>query len=773
MSASFDVHQFAAESACRTGQAAESSAVWCSALDRLQAHAAARSIARESQEQSPSPLWHIRMVSRFYERHSRRILLLCLCILPVVTICGELVPSNNDVEAWLPRDSRIRREYNHFRETFGADETVLIAFEQPFPAPERIAAAARRIAGLDGVATCWTRRDLLESMLSNHVEQDSAEERLVHLMAAPDGSLETMLVSIGQGGTKDRRKTVREIRDQLAYCQLDRAILAGGPIVGTQLDRLGNRKNSAMLFGLTILICFGLLHLNIGCWKTSGALMVGNLLCIQLTQCSILFLGYKMNFVLSALPVMVMVFTTAATIHFIGHFRREYPDSDAIGLAMRAVIKPAVFATLTTVIGLVSLAASDVGPIPAFGAVAAMGTVFSFIIGILLTPAILVELKYQPPAENNSAARLERTAMFIVNRPWRVMIPGLLATLICAVGVFELEALISPLDFLPESDPIRRDTLMIQRELTSPTSIEAIIDFQQADGSFVDRLREVRKMESRMAEVNNVCHVLSLADFFPEELSENTLSISRLASAAGSNDGVSGLMADGSRLWRVSLRLKDDAPAAVAATMKGLQAGCHDLPITFTGLAPLLESAQGQIFEGFWRSFASAFVLITIVMIFALRSLSAGLVAMIPNLTPILLVFGTLGWLDCAIDIGIMMTASIALGLAVDGTFHFLFSYRECRTQRGCRYRAVRTALLQTGMPIISSAIISGTGLLALGLSPFRPTMRFGVLMFFLLIAALIGDLLLLPAFLAIGSRRIRNAPDTDDKNGPAQRMAA
>jgi predicted RND superfamily exporter protein len=59
-------------------------------------------------------------------------------------------------------------------------------------------------------------------------------------------------------------------------------------------------------------------------------------------------------------------------------------------------------------------------------------------------------------------------------------------------------------------------------------------------------------------------------------------------------------------------------------------------------------------------------------------------------------------------------------------------------------------------MPIISSAIISGTGLLALGLSPFRPTMRFGVLMFVLLIAALIGDLVLLPAFLAVGARRKR-----------------
>ena len=143
-------------------------------------------------------------------------------------------------------------------------------------------------------------------------------------------------------------------------------------------------------------------------------------------------------------------------------------------------------------------------------------------------------------------------------------------------------------------------------------------------------------------------------------------------------------------------------------------------------------------------------------MIFALRSVSAGLIAMIPNLTPILLVFGALGWADYPIDIGIMITASIALGLAVDGTFHFLFSYRYSHAENGCRYRAVRKALLQTGLPIISSAVICGCGLLALGLSPFRPTMRFGILMFTLLNAALAGDLLLLPAFLACFAKRKR-----------------
>jgi len=686
---------------------------------------------------------------------------------------GELVPSNNDIETWLPRNSQIRNEYDDFCHTFGADETILVAFQKPFPNPEKIRALSGRLAGLDGVASCWSRQQVLDSMLQNDVSESTAKARLVNLLSTPTDDLETMLISINEHGTANRKQTLSEIDSQIAYCQLQSAVLAGGPIVANQLDKLGSRKRAATLFGLTLLICFLLMNLNVRCWRTSGGLMLANVLCIELTMATIWIVGGEMNFVMSSLPVMVMVFTTAAMVHFIGHFGHEFPNRDAVGRAMSGVIRPSMFAAITTIIGLVSLAISDVGPIPAFGRAAAIGTFYSFVIGVFLTPAVLVGLKYQPQKKTLETTVLRRAATFVVNRPWQILVPGLAVTLFCTVGVLQLRSLISALDFLPNNDPVKRDTLLVQKTLTSPTSIEAVVDFANSDTSFVDRLRAVRKMETAIADVDNVVHILSLADFFPEELSEKTLSLSKLAAAASTDSGANGLMADGSRLWRLSIRLRSDNPADVRRTIDALAARCDDMPVTFTGLGPLLEHAQTQIFEGFWKSFASAFVLITIVMMFALRSFGAGLVAMIPNLTPILLVFGTLGWMDYPIDIGIMMTASIALGLAVDGTFHFLFSYRDCQISTRCRYRAVRMALLQTGLPIISSAVICGCGLLALSLSPFKPTMRFGVLMFTLLNAALIGDLLLLPAFLACGARRKRKVPKKVSAAAQLPRVAA
>ena len=698
------------------------------------------------------------MVSKFYHKHSANLLIACVLALPILTWYGERLPSNNDIETWLPKNTQVRNDYDEFVRTFGADEIILVAFQKPFPDEARLKSLSMRLHGLPGVASCWTRHQVAEMMVANDVDNDTAHERLVHLLAAPSGDLETMMLVLNGAEIQSRQQLLDSIRCQLQYCDLTEAIVAGAPVVASQLDMLGSRENSKALFGLTLLICGVLLYLNIGCWKTSLALMVTNVLSIQTTLSVMHLAGQEMNFILSSLPVMVMVFTTATSIHFIGQYNHNAVHPNGLSRAMKAVLRPSLFAAITTVIGLLSLAWSDIGPIPAFGKAAAVGTVVSFFVGIGLTPCVLTVLKYRPPVMGSGQSWLERFGIRVLNHPIRFLAPLLLVTIICSFGLRNLRSLIDPLKFLPDSDPVLRDTMHVKRSLTSPTSIEAVVDFTGTGSSFVSRLKSVQKIEETLMSHPNVCHTLSLADFFPERLEEKDLSIGKLLASAGSSAS-GGLIADGSRLWRISIRLHEDSPSEMRSTLDGLLAQDIEQKITFTGLGPLLEQAQGDIFQGFWKSFTSAFLLISIVMILALRSPVAGIVAMIPNLTPILLVFGILGWCDYPIDIGIMMTASIALGLAVDGTFHFLFSYQDCLRSTRCRYRAVRRALMHTGMPIICSAIISGTGLLALGLSPFQPTMRFGVLMFCLLMTALIGDLVLLPAFLALGTRRKRLIP--------------
>ena len=175
----------------------------------------------------------------------------------------------------------------------------------------------------------------------------------------------------------------------------------------------------------------------------------------------------------------------------------------------------------------------------------------------------------------------------------------------------------------------------------------------------------------------------------------------------------------------------------------------HWVSSIYTGVVPIVYKAQRALLQSLMESTLWSFVTITPLMIFVSRSLRAGLVAMIPNIVPVVFIFGLMGWLGIAIDIGSMMTASIALGVAVDDTIHFLSWFRGNVEQMKDRRAAIIASYKQCGTPTLQAACISGLGLSVFAFSTFTPTQRFGWLMLTILIAGVIAELVLLPAILA------------------------
>jgi len=169
----------------------------------------------------------------------------------------------------------------------------------------------------------------------------------------------------------------------------------------------------------------------------------------------------------------------------------------------------------------------------------------------------------------------------------------------------------------------------------------------------------------------------------------------------------------------------------------------------FTGVVPIVYKAQRALLTSLMESTLWSFLTITPLMIFVSRSFRAGLVAMIPNIVPVVFIFGLMGWMGIAIDIGSMMTASIALGVAVDDTIHFLSWFRGNVMQLRDRKAAIIASYRQCGTPTLQAACISGLGLSVFAFSTFTPTQRFGWLMLTILIAGVIAELVLLPAILA------------------------
>jgi predicted RND superfamily exporter protein len=192
-------------------------------------------------------------------------------------------------------------------------------------------------------------------------------------------------------------------------------------------------------------------------------------------------------------------------------------------------------------------------------------------------------------------------------------------------------------------------------------------------------------------------------------------------------------------------------PAPGGTPTKWDVASVEPLPVgaVYTGIVPLVYKTQRQLLVSLRESIGWATVLIAIVMVVVLRSPAAGIAAMIPNIFPIIIVFGALGWLGIKVDIGIMMTASVALGVAVDDTIHFVWWFQHGISEGMDRKSAVAYAYDRCGTAMTQTTIIAGLGLAVFAASTFTPTQQFGILMITMLSAALVGDLLLLPALLA------------------------
>jgi predicted RND superfamily exporter protein len=194
---------------------------------------------------------------------------------------------------------------------------------------------------------------------------------------------------------------------------------------------------------------------------------------------------------------------------------------------------------------------------------------------------------------------------------------------------------------------------------------------------------------------------------------------------------------------------RDHTYAPGTAQRTAWQRDRASIAAVYTGVVPIVYKAQRMLLDSLVQSTFWSIITITPLLMWIARSFAAGTVSMLPNVLPIVMVFGGMGWLGIDVDVGSMMTASIALGVAVDDTIHYLTWFREELDRLGDRKKAILAAYRHCATPTLQAAIISGLGLSIFAFSTFTPTQRFGVLMLVILWLGAVAELIYFPALLA------------------------
>jgi len=512
------------------------------------------------------------------------------------------------------------------------------------------------------------------------------------------------------------------------------------------------------------------------------------------------YIGWPVTVVSSNFLSLILIFSVSLAVHLIVRYEELsalQPDlgrRELIASTMRSKAAPCLYTVLTTMVAFASLVLSGIRPVIDFGWMMAIALASAFVFAFLLFPAVLALLDKQP-ARMTAGFTQAVTARFArAADRWRLAVLCLSAgiVIICIFGMRQLSVENRFIDYFRESTEIFRGMSLIDEKLGGTTPLDVIIDapestapdstddpladlFDYADDDAITtrsywfnthRLAEIETIHEYLDGLPDTGKVLSLhtamstLDTLDEDdiLDDFFLSLlyQRLPESVHAQM-VAPYFSEERDQIRFSIRVREsDASLQRETLIRSIESHLAALPelegtsVSLSGMLILYNNLLQSLFRSQIMTLGAVFVAIVIAFAVLFRSVRVAAIAIVPNVVAAGLVLGLMGWLGIPLDIMTITIAAISVGIAVDDTIHYLHRYRiEWEKDRDYR-AAIFRSHASIGQAMYYTTFIITVGFVILAVSNFVPTALFGLLTGFAMIAALVCDLLLLPAMLAV-----------------------
>ena len=502
--------------------------------------------------------------------------------------------------------------------------------------------------------------------------------------------------------------------------------------------------------------------------------------------CMFVVMGRPYTLVSSILPPLLSALAVAMLVHLFNAVRlaaaRGLHGKTRVRKAVSDVWKPTLFTALTTAAGLLSLTLSPIRPVATLGFAAACGVVWLSVLCLVLLPPVVARWgdgEWPVPRTAVILARFtEAIGRLAIRRAGWVIAATVLVLLVCIPFVARVRVETDLYRFFGPNHPLTVATHRVEQTLSGVTALEVVFDAPQRDGlKKPARLRAIRRIESWIKAQPEVDYAFS----FPDQIEEMNYAFHGGDQAYRRIPGSERLIAqylfvyDGTDLYDIVDHDLRRTRLILNATVHGAdeinqlmtrlrrhlqQADMAGMTWHIAGIGRLFADQVALLVQGQVRSLIAVTLLVFGLMALLWRSTRAAALCMVPNLAPVALIFALMGLLGIWLDMATAMIASIALGIAVDDTIHLYHGYSRRRLAGASHVSALGRTLHHNGRAVTATTTILCAQFLILGLSEFRPTQAFGVLSAAGLLAALLFDLMFLPAMLVLwgglNQRRIR-----------------
>ncbi|MCD0460454.1 efflux RND transporter permease subunit [Roseiconus lacunae] len=734
-------------------------------------HAVESGQADQSREPNPSTA-----PSANARRRAVWILTIALLLSPAVFFAAvkALKSTSNDPRQWLPKSFAATDTYDWFGEQFGSDEIAVVSWPGCDLDDPRVPAVSDALVATPFFQSVRTGPNTLERLggLPLNLARSAAIRRLKGSLIGADETSTCLVLTTSPAGQDDRTGAVaaiEQVANEVGGIAPSELKLAGPTVDAAMIDA-ESRKLLFGLAGLSAIVSFGVATFRLQSIRLAISVLLVAVYCTALGLAVLYLSGTRMNLLMTMLPPLIYVLTVSSAVHLANYYRDALQDCDADESPVRLAVShgwvPCSLAALTTAIGLISLVFSKIEPIQEFGLFSSIGVVLSVIVLFVLLPSALIAFPPRLPTTTTStktAPIAGRFANFVIRRHAVLALACLVLMGFCGWRIPSIESTVRLQDrFLPESDVID-DYRWLEQKIGPMVPLEVVVHFDNQDPrDRVEQIKLVAKVQAKIAGIGDYVTTMSAFNFspsLPRGHSVSDIVARKIINGKPIRDQLTETRflreTDDEKLWRISVRANAIGSLDYGLLAERIQKTVEPILVeeniagTFTGVIPLIYKAQRQLLMDLLRSFVVAFAIIAFVLVFVLRSVSATCLTMLPNIFPAVIVFGGVQWLGIPAQIGSVMTASAALGIAVDDTVHLLTWFRRGIQEGRSRHDAIRNAFARCAGAMVHTTLICSSGLIVFALSTFVPVLHFAYLMVVLLVSALIGDLILLPAILA------------------------
>ena len=520
--------------------------------------------------------------------------------------------------------------------------------------------------------------------------------------------------------------------------------------------------------------------------------------------------NYEITVLSGLLPPIIVVIGIPNSVYLLNKYHREYNRHGDKIRALTAVVEKIGLATfitnVTTAIGFLVLMFTEITILEEFGLVAGLNILATFIVSIIMIPAVF---SYLPPPDPRQLKHLRlsfvdkilTTLDLLVHRHrYRVMASAVLVAVIFVIGMLKIEAVSYLVDDVPNDSQLKQDLAFFEDNFTGIMPLEVVINTNKnRSATRISTLQKVDEFQQYLAEQPEISQPISIVGFVKAarqafynnspafyELPDRRdrafifryLQNSQQPDSAGAEEGDMSARMDllqnfsdstGQQI-RVSLKIADigsnEIQKLIENKIRPKAAEIFDeeeTEVNVTGASLLFTKGNEFLIDNLLVSLLLAFCLIAIIMALLFGNIRMILISLIPNIIPLIVTAGIMGFVGIPLKPSTAIVFSIVFGISVDDSIHFLAKYRqELKSNHFFVPIAISKSLRETGASMIYTSIILFFGFIIFAGSSFGGTMYLGILTSLTLMIAMLTNLSVLPSLLMAFDNGKRLAQNDD-----------